>query len=340
MHRKRVFWSTTVIAIVAVTVFVCWNSDTGKLGTQVCAPLPNSYLHAVSPEDWLYEASEEEGRYGWIDQNGNWIVQPRFDRVQVLVKTRAGVAYHGGVAFVVSRDGSQIALTALGGGQIEELGCFADGLAPVKIDGKWGYVGVEGHVAIPCFYDAASQFRGGVARVGRRVRRLIEYVADVGTHYEYSFIDVEGTPVAASDARVHRFLSRDSKLLSRELGTSSDSWGFVDSEGVFVIAPSFQVAKRFSKGLAPVKMHDGYHYIDPKGAVALRGPFDNADPFSEGLAGVQIEGMWGYVDPSGDLVIAPQFLFAGEFQGPLARVVLPGRTAYIDRSGNVVWPAD
>ena len=42
---------------------------------------------------------------------------------------------------------------------------FSEGLANVKINGKWGYINTKGEEVIPCQYDAANPFSEGVAVV-------------------------------------------------------------------------------------------------------------------------------------------------------------------------------
>lgn len=44
-------------------------------------------------------------------------------------------------------------------------GNFSDNLAPVMIDGRWGYINTNGELAIPSVYDYALEFRDGFAQV-------------------------------------------------------------------------------------------------------------------------------------------------------------------------------
>lgn len=49
----------------------------------------------------------------------------------------------------------------------EAIRTFSEGLAPVKRDGRFGYINTSGEMVIPCIYDFAGHFSAGVARVGR-----------------------------------------------------------------------------------------------------------------------------------------------------------------------------
>ena len=50
--------------------------------------------------------------------------------------------------------------------QYEDAGLFGDGLAPVKQNGKWGYINAENEVVVPFQYDLAGTFSEGYAVVG------------------------------------------------------------------------------------------------------------------------------------------------------------------------------
>ena len=67
--------------------------------------------------------------------------------------------------------------------------------------------------------------------------------------------------------------------------------------------------------------------------------FEVAMRFSDGLAAVRINGRFGYIDATGRVVIAPQFDAAGPFTGDYAEVWLDGRSGAIDRTGRLVVPA-
>jgi WG containing repeat len=50
-------------------------------------------------------------------------------------------------------------------GRFQDAAAFAQGFAPVKIDGKWGYIDRAGRVVVQPTYDAAFPFRGDYAVV-------------------------------------------------------------------------------------------------------------------------------------------------------------------------------
>jgi hypothetical protein len=67
--------------------------------------------------------------------------------------------------------------------------------------------------------------------------------------------------------------------------------------------------------------------------------FEWARRFSEGLAAVRIDGRVGFIDAKGEMVIGAQFDDAGQFYQGLAEVLVGDKTGVIDRSGKIVVPA-
>jgi len=63
--------------------------------------------------------------------------------------------------------------------QYEDAKMFSDGLAPVKQDGKWGYINLEGEVVIDFAYDVANVFSEGLAVVGNySTREMPKYAME------------------------------------------------------------------------------------------------------------------------------------------------------------------
>jgi hypothetical protein len=75
------------------------------------------------------------------------------------------------------------------------------------------------------------------------------------------------------------------------------------------------------------------------GALRIPQRFEVASRFSEGLAAVRVDGLYGYIDPTGKIVVAPRFQAAGSFLGGYAEVRLDDSSAIVDRSGRLLGPA-
>jgi hypothetical protein len=217
----------------------------------------------------------------------------------------------------------------------DRVGAFSGGLAPFLENGKWGYVDVTGGRAIPPAYGYAGPFREGLA--------------PVATDSGYGYIDREGRPVGGmgyADARPYSEGLAAVKVDYEDYG----AWGFVDKRGEFAIPPLFNdVGAGFSEGLAVVTVESEMPYragfIDTSGGFAMDTLFDAAGDFHEGRApvgrgewrGNRFEGKWGYVESSGRLATPLAYSSAGPFRDGKALVRLAGGgNAWIDRDGRIL----
>ena len=70
-------------------------------------------------------------------------------------------------------------------------------------------------------------------------------------------------------------------------------WGYINTQGKYVIKPQFEVANNFSHGLASAAYRAGhnqagqYGFIDKTGKTAVSARYMDVRDFSEGLAQVQ-----------------------------------------------------
>ena len=115
-------------------------------------------------------------------------------------------------------------------------------------------------------------------------------------------------------------------------------FGFINRDGVYVVAPTYEDAQGFVGNLALVKKDGKYGYIGKKGEVAIDFSFDGAHSFSEnGLAAVmpsEADGLWGFIDKDGELVIDAKFDTVGNFSAGLAYAVENGERFFLDKNGN------
>lgn len=111
----------------------------------------------------------------------------------------------------------------------------------------------------------------------------------------------------------------------------------------FLLAASAGALHAADKGKDPIPHCGGPFqlcgYVDEDSqAERIPRTFEIAGRFSEGLAAVRINGLYGYIDPTGKTVIASRFQAAGPFAGGYAEVRLENASGIIDRSGRLVVP--
>ena len=152
-------------------------------------------------------------------------------------------------------------------------------LAPVCINGKWGYIDKNGKYIINPQFGKAGNFHGGLAAVC-----IYSNDGYYGGGAKWGFINPEGEYVVNPQFdEVHRF--QEGAAAVKQGG----KWGFIDESGNYIARPQFDKVENFSEGLAKV-------YVGGR-----------MDLFEE------TSGRWGFIDKTGNYVINPQFDDVGSF---------------------------
>ena len=204
-----------------------------------------------------------EGRFGLIDREGNYLMEP------ILSSVDSWSGNHGLYPKFEFHSGL---LRVKVGGSVEG--------SPYKIESEWaekvGYVARSGGWAIePQF------FMGGRFSEGRAV--VVKESAGAPDRELQSFIiDTEGRIIETQNQEPKPlFFSRFHEGLARAR-TENGLVGYIGRDGRWAIAPQFAEASRFSGGLAAVSAVGGKKgYIDRTGEFAIAPQFDRAEDFNE-----------------------------------------------------------
>ena len=278
------------------------------------------------------------GGWGYIDESGKYIIQPKFWWAYPFSEGFACVQLPGeGAGYGFIDKAGRLRIKGL-----KTDSTFHEGLAPIVLGGKWGYLGTDMEIAIPPQFDFAHPFYEGMATV--EVANKWGYIDKAGRMVIPPKYDIT-MPFKDGLGSVKIFSKREP--LVGEIGMEGQStynvylWGFVDKGGTEIIPPKFHEVTFFSEGLAFAMPNDGtnlFGIIDKSGKFAHEPAFDGATEFGESLAAVRVGDKWGYVDHSGSWVIPPSLTNAEPFWHGLARVGFgKGRWGYIDKRGSVVW---
>ncbi|MDH7577857.1 MAG: WG repeat-containing protein [Bacillota bacterium] len=309
----------------------------------------------------------KNGKWGFIDASGALVISPQFDEPRLgfkeglaLVRVEGRPVFidlSGKTAISLSRslecnsyfaeglavvvDVSDPARGHVSGYidktgkvaiplQFEEATEFSEGLAAVKIGGKWGYIDLTGKEIIPPQFIYAWPFSGGVARVA--VTTAIPG-HEGEERWKHGYIDKTGRYIVEPELEEAYDFSEGLAFVAVD-----GKRGYIDTTGEMVLETRLGPGI-FSEGLAPVDVEGWkFGYINKAGEVVIPPSFRGAYPFSEGVALVYVnEKKWGFIDKTGDFVIAPHFLAAGSFSGGLAVVYTEEGMGYIDKTGSYVW---
>lgn len=293
--------------------------------------------------DFTYEEGKDFGQgmapvssgmhWGYIDKAGRKLTKERFlmawtpkcgrGRVHDFVTQKHNFVNTAGK--LIHRQGFDDAMD------------FSEGLAPVKVKDKWGYIDFDGKMVIPAQYTSASGFRRNMAEVevdgkswwvedppGVRIRHhkpgrsgIISKTGEIIIPLQYEDIRTLGLGiVAVKRSGEYRLYSLQSR---KELAGTYEDIGYV-----------------FSQGLLATKKNDKWGYVNTDGRLRIPYQFDIACHFTDGPAPVLVDKKWGLIDTQGRYVVEPTY-DSMNFLEPFPRTVtLKGETFLIDKKGKRV----
>jgi len=181
----------------------------------------------------------------------------------------------------------------------EDVHPFSDGLACVKIAGRWGFIDKTGRVVIQPSLEEAADFVDGFAAVfpvDTKARLL-----------EGNFLNKAGKFVLLRhgyDAVIH-YGDQLAWVSNFEFG--QEYWRVIDRNQQWVsekLTSCSLLPKYFSSGLAALQRtcDAKWGFVDSTGKQSIPAIFDDVRPFSEGLAAVKVAGKWGYISQSGQWI--------------------------------------
>lgn len=295
---------------------------------------------------------EVDGLYGYIDRDGEMVINPQFDDALAFTEGLAPVQVGDRWGYI-NHSGDTVISP-----QFNEAESFSEELAAVLVGDRWGYIDPTGNMIINPQFNNVESFSEGLAAVlvGNRygyidpigdmvidpqfdkIRSFSEGLAAVQVSGRWGYVNLEGNIVTNP-----QFDSIGDFSEGLAAACIDERCGYVDPFGTMVINPRFGGHGEFSEGLAPVRIGrrlgvDLWGFINQNGELVIDHQYVWTWGFSEGLAAVQVDGQWGYINQTGDMVINPQFYDAGSFSEGLARVARQGdRYGYIDSTGSFVW---
>ncbi len=299
----------------------------------------------------MMPVSSDGKAYGYIDNEGNYVINPQFESASMFYDNRALVKVNNkfgyidksgtivipanyknaldfseGVAIVVSDCGMPTAIDKNGEklfelSAAEKLFSFSDGLAKfsqVKDDETmYGFVDKKGTQVIPPIYKKASMFSEGLCAVK--------------SGDKWGYIDTKGKTV------LNPQFDNAGDFKNGYAVVSSGKYGIIDKSGKYVANPQFD--NLYSDGKNFIAYNgENYGWCDEKGKLFINPQFREVNRFnSEKLAPVSSGDNYGYINDEGSYVINPQFSSAGCFlPNGLAPVYSSSGYGFIDKKGSYV----
>lgn len=319
--------------------------------------------------------ASSNGKYGFINNKGNFVIEPIFQQCEL----------------------------------------FSQGLAAVKINNKWGFIDKNGQFFINPIYDSVLSFSGGFApyKLGKTIG-LLNLEAKTIYTYKLTSNDIEASQILYESLYnffLHTFLPYNEKCAIFKLNTNKII-GFEDqthkfiiinkkgkiiidisamsimsrADGFYIMNQSYikdilgnimdntkkihylsflynletdfyffskhSLATTFKNDLAIFEKNSKFGFINKNDKIVIPAIFDDCKQFSENYAAIKLNNFWGYCNKQGKIAIKPKFVKAFNFIDDIALVqieqteemyqntlqgILPGKYfQVIDKKGNII----
>lgn len=247
-------------------------------------------------------------------------VKERIPEIEKLIKSQGKRPVAGSVtapAAAQTANAAKLNYVEVVSPKYDDANQYSEGMAAVKLNGKWGYIDVTGKEVIAFKYDIAASFYDGMAKV--KLNGKCGYIDKSGKdviplQYDNAYSFVDGlAPV---------------KL--------NGKWGYIDKSGKEVIPFKYDDANNFSDGVSFVKLNGQGGFINKIGKEVVPFKYDDTRYFSEGIAAVKLNGKWGYVDKTGKEIVSPKYKMGLSFSDGLALICTDTTVGYIDKTGKEI----
>ena len=304
------------LAVVMVDTFYRYINIDGTYA------FPDSFILATDFSDglaWVFVKKAEGDKWGCIGKDGTFKIKPLFDG-------RTG--FSESVAWVWAKPNEKPRLIDTSGHFLTDemefdsvYMYFSENMTAVMKNGKWGFVGKDGKLAVPMEYQAVGSFSEGLAGV-----KIDE---------KWGFVDKNGKLVIP--AQYQNFQTFFEGMAPVKV---DGKWGFVNKEGKLVVPAQYEKVDIFSDGVFFVQLskEKGNGLLKTNGDFLIApGKYNNWGPLNEGFLAVEKKGKWGYLDSTGTLRIDLQFKSASTFQEGLALVRTDTSEGFINQSGKFIF---
>lgn len=254
-------------------------------------------------------------KYGIMDIQGKVIIEPKY----------IGIEWGKGGLVTVYDDKGKVGLVDALGNEVVEykydnIEPFTDGVACVRLNGKYGAINNKGEIIIPIEHDEGIGMFGdsiSMCKVidGKKKWAMYDFKGDCLTEFKYDeMINLyKGFAIVRND----------------------ELYGVIDKNGQEVIPLEYSNL-RFMGHYFQGKINGKNVILDKNNDILNDSDFDLIERSFEGMISFQLNGKYGFMDKSFKEKIKPMYDEVGNFSEGVAPVKLNGKWMFIDYDGNRV----
>ena len=161
------------VSSATLPVYASASTSSRKLGTLKAGQKVTVYAYNA---DWAYIGLN--GKYGYLLDTGDYIVEPQFDKAGAFFGGFAAVCLDGKWGYIDEQGQMRIEP------RFDDCGNFYSGSAEVELDGLCGLIDENGAYLIEPKYYGINSFEGNYATVARQ-GAYVEDDGSMGDYYEY-----------------------------------------------------------------------------------------------------------------------------------------------------------
>lgn len=244
----------------------------------------------------LSAMSEQGGKWGYIDEKGNFVIEAQFDAVTE----------------------------------------FSDGYATVSVDGKWGVIDTKGKYSVSPQYDYISRFSNGVAVVtdfdvddeGSDKCGLIDTKGKM-------LLPITYDKIGSDSCRGLGELDLDDDVDIFPI-KSGEKYGYANTKGEIIVNPTYDDANSFSEGYAVFSSNEKYGFVDAKGKEVIKAQYDYCGSFKNGVASAEKSGEWGLIDTSEKWIIPAKYEDLRRINNTIYAVSKDGKWGLVNKKGKEI----
>ena len=275
-----------------VSVFSCGYAKVEKDGACKFIDRKGNICSTISfdnASDFYYGYSTFllDGEYGLLDKNMNMVIQPQFKSLGLMGDNGLIAAkreYDSNYEYIDVNANTKIQLI------FDYAEAFKDGIAIVKVSGKYGAINSSGDFVIQPTYKYSLDNLG---------KGLVAYRSD--DFIKVGILNKQGDVVVTD-----QYYSVGAVSDGLMLFMSKTEWGYMDTKGEIVIPAMYSHANPFREGYAWVKTSTfGNYYCIDKTAKVIFELADGEEPitdFHNGLSLVKTDEGGKYVNTKGEMV--------------------------------------
>ncbi|STD13066.1 WG repeat-containing protein [Chryseobacterium carnipullorum] len=260
-----------IIFLIFVILVSCHSKSQNKLDF---SKQNISYTERDEETDWIRTRLKIPDKWGYIDKDSLVMIPFEYD---FLNPFKEGVAYakNNNKEFFITKKNVRLK------GDFEAVGIFSEGLAPVKKNGKWGFIDYQANLVIPIQYDEVDCFRpSGLCAVTKNGKS--GFINKSGAEiipviYDEASQEMKDQNVIVKKNNKWAVFDNSGKQLSDFLYDSFKRASISDfSKDIFTRDQS----TFFENGAALVEANGKYIFINRKAQAAfLNNEFDSASVF-------------------------------------------------------------